>query len=579
MFKSIPKSSISKRFFNTYKDFNTTHEQYPVLSASLDSNPIFLSESEEKIQLGQTTIYTHPTYKSIKHKYYSANGNVFSQFGVMNNPRRNLDERKISNTIYFIVLDRDTFGEEIKPGSLEIYDETNQKTYYDDGKGGLVGNTFDYTIKKIDLTINYCLVGDAEEEFVLTIETLDFGTGQATVLVDGIESDPFTADFDFTSGIVRFDEPLSMDYTSNPYDNIEVRRYGNIFYDDGLIVFTHEESFHQYQMSYKSTQKIYETEVLLNVDEGEFNFSQNPTSTIINVSGSYDFYITPTDRNYTDTKVYEVGDRDFRLNYKVVRYAGQVPQNTSEMGSVFSGTQLLSGYHKEPIYFGTSDQYSEDVGESVKNVPFYFPTSTYLGWEGNGFIYAPESGSYEFLIQSDDASDLYVSSSEVATLYGSNDFSSVSSGSINLDKGYHSFRARLQQEIGPMAFAVAWKKPSDSTFSVLTNEYFSSFLPNDRVELPVELTDKVKITKINSITQKNNFTGSYQPDTGSLVTGSFNDYDLYRYTDPTGSYLTPYITTIGLYDDNDDLLVVAKLPRPMKSYPDLPINFIVRFDT
>ena len=39
------------------------------------------------------------------------------------------------------------------------------------------------------------------------------------------------------------------------------------------------------------------------------------------------------------------------------------------------------------------------------------------------------------------------------------------------------------------------------------------------------------------------------------------------------------ITTIGLYDDNCDLVAVAKLPQPIKSYPDLPVNFIVRFDT
>jgi hypothetical protein len=43
--------------------------------------------------------------------------------------------------------------------------------------------------------------------------------------------------------------------------------------------------------------------------------------------------------------------------------------------------------------------------------------------------------------------------------------------------------------------------------------------------------------------------------------------------------LTPFITTIGLYDDECNLLAVAKLPNPLKSLPDIPINFIVRFDT
>lgn len=55
----------------------------------------------------------------------------------------------------------------------------------------------------------------------------------------------------------------------------------------------------------------------------------------------------------------------------------------------------------------------------------------------------------------------------------------------------------------------------------------------------------------------------------------------YQYSssyDVTGSYLAPVITTIGLYDNNQ-LVAVAKLGRPVKNLIDWPINFIVRFDT
>lgn len=61
--------------------------------------------------------------------------------------------------------------------------------------------------------------------------------------------------------------------------------------------------------------------------------------------------------------------------------------------------------------------------------------------------------------------------------------------------------------------------------------------------------------------------------------GSWDDYDEYISSDPTGSYLAPYITTIGLYDDDLNMVAVAKLPQPIKSLPDFPVNFIVRFDT
>jgi len=65
----------------------------------------------------------------------------------------------------------------------------------------------------------------------------------------------------------------------------------------------------------------------------------------------------------------------------------------------------------------------------------------------------------------------------------------------------------------------------------------------------------------------------------SSVSGGFEHYDLSGSVDGTGSFLAPFITTIGLYDDNCDLVAVAKLPQPIKSEHDIPVNFIVRFDT
>jgi hypothetical protein len=63
------------------------------------------------------------------------------------------------------------------------------------------------------------------------------------------------------------------------------------------------------------------------------------------------------------------------------------------------------------------------------------------------------------------------------------------------------------------------------------------------------------------------------------IFGGFDEYDYSSSIDPTGSYLAPYVTTIGLYDDDNNMVAMAKLPQPVKSLPDYPLNFIVRFDT
>jgi hypothetical protein len=65
----------------------------------------------------------------------------------------------------------------------------------------------------------------------------------------------------------------------------------------------------------------------------------------------------------------------------------------------------------------------------------------------------------------------------------------------------------------------------------------------------------------------------------TAVSGGFEHWDLSGSVDSTGSFLAPFITTIGLYDDNCDLVAVAKLPQPIKSEHDITVNFIVRFDT
>jgi len=47
----------------------------------------------------------------------------------------------------------------------------------------------------------------------------------------------------------------------------------------------------------------------------------------------------------------------------------------------------------------------------------------------------------------------------------------------------------------------------------------------------------------------------------------------------TGSAFHPYITTIGLYNDDNDLLMVAKLSEPIMSSLNTDMTFVVKYDT
>jgi hypothetical protein len=101
--------------------------------------------------------------------------------------------------------------------------------------------------------------------------------------------------------------------------------------------------------------------------------------------------------------------------------------------------------------------------------------------------------------------------------------------------------------------------------SVLENEFNVSQNPS-AVDFNGADFGKIKLHNIKSSIVNDKF-------------GGFADYEFSSSIDPTGSYLAPYITTIGLYDDELNMVAVAKLPQPIKSLPEYPVNFIIRFDT
>ncbi len=58
--------------------------------------------------------------------------------------------------------------------------------------------------------------------------------------------------------------------------------------------------------------------------------------------------------------------------------------------------------------------------------------------------------------------------------------------------------------------------------------------------------------------RENEFNFSQNP---TLISGSSNSGILYSFA--TGSYFDPFITTVGLYNNNKELIAVAKLAQPL----------------
>ena len=126
-----------------------------------------------------------------------------------------------------------------------------------------------------------------------------------------------------------------------------------------------------------------------------------------------------------------------------------------------------------------------------------------------------------------------------------------------------------------------------STKTIYENEIFLSVLENEfntsQNPTAVTETDGVINTHIvqrpGSIRNGDLVTASFYNAGTKIINDEFAYYEDNVSLDPTGSFLAPYITTIGLYDNELNMVAVAKLPQPIKSTPDYPVNFIVRFDS
>ena len=362
MLKSIPKSSITKRKFQVYKLWSTSESEYPAE---------FVSGSV-------------PLYRSVRAKYYNnLDGNVINLFGPTKNPAEISKERQLAEYIYVIDIDRNKLGERIKSKSVKL--TTHQgDDLIDDGFGRLVNPIPTYNFTLLDLESGSLVIEQNSTEYVIDVQSINLETKQAVLLFDGDADTYYLISIDFELGVIKFEAELDFEGLG-----LSVSSYGNVFYSDGIIVFNSgsDSTIETYQLQYRSTQTIYETEVLVSVKAGEFNYSQNPSAVDVSLSGSYYFETTP-----------------------------------------------------------------------IANV-----------------------------------------------------------------------------------------SPAKN----------------------------VKIKEVLDIEQRRFYSGSID----SSKVGTWNDYYNSSSVDPTGSYLAPYITTIGLYDDNGDMVAVAKLPQPIKNLPDYDLNFLIRFDT
>jgi len=294
MLKRIPKSDISIRPFKAYKEWSFNN---------FDSGSITMLEANDSstdlnlITTGSLAGSTYPQnsiYGQLRAQFYNGQeDNPILRTGEKTNYYSNkpkVQERFLSGSAKVISIPNIYVGEGIKKGSLTLID--NGTTYFDDTYGNLVGDVPDRIyFGKIDVenqTINFTDIADNAYSGTIDSYFLDIENNEFTMSYSGTEYGMVIVSFDIESGLMLVDDIPFLE------PEAQVIRFGNIFYNQGLIVMTREfDSLlnSNWDLSFKSTKTIYEHEYLLIAEQDEFNVSQNP-SAIINVGRQSQRYIT-----------------------------------------------------------------------------------------------------------------------------------------------------------------------------------------------------------------------------------------------------------------------------------------------
>ena len=277
MLKQIPQSDISLRPFKVYKTFN--NDNLPNITASLAVDYTGSIDSLSDSELFQLGLY-HQLYTM----YYRDVHNPFTSYGDIRSISESFSDTKnqryLNGNALVLPIEQKYYGEGIKPGSVYITGGNNELCK-DDGYGNLVSFVNSFDLISIDINSGVVTFYDSQYDIQqLTISSIDLNSGVLYLVNDAIPFSDFTANIN--GDTISFTGVI-------PNANIKQDTVGNVFYSHGLIVVTKNvmsgsatgsrfDFFDNYTLEYKSTNTIYENEILLIVDEDEFTTSTNPTA-------------------------------------------------------------------------------------------------------------------------------------------------------------------------------------------------------------------------------------------------------------------------------------------------------------
>ena len=119
---------------------------------------------------------------------------------------------------------------------------------------------------------------------------------------------------------------------------------------------------------------------------------------------------------------------------------------------------------------------------------------------------------------------------------------------------------------GFVTYGTAIYDTDDTTF-------ISSFIDTSNITCSFESTTTIYESQYKCTLLQNEFNFTLNP---TIISGSSLDSTLYNFA--TGSYFTPYITTVGMYNNAKQLIAVGKLAQPLPISQVTDTSILVNLD-
>jgi len=111
------------------------------------------------------------------------------------------------------------------------------------------------------------------------------------------------------------------------------------------------------------------------------------------------------------------------------------------------------------------------------------------------------------------------------------------------------------------------------TYGINTVNIINSFITGSNITCSFSSAFNIYETQYKCTLRENEFNFSQNP---TIVSGSSNSGIIYNFA--TGSYFSPYVTTVGLYDNSYNLLAVAKLAQPLPTSAVTDTTILINLD-